>query len=55
MKHWKKMRDINSKSCRTKRILVCGFYETYKEDEKETDLKCYFCTFCYSKRPDKMK
>ena len=32
-----------------------GFYDTYEEDGKYTDLKCYFFTFCYENKPDNMK
>ena len=28
-----------------------GFYDTYEEDGKETDLKGYLYTFCYAKKP----
>ena len=49
------MREINSKSQRTKKRLAWEFYEPYEEDGKETDLKWYFCNLCYAKKPDKMK
>ena len=39
------LRDINSKSQRTKKSLVWALYETYEEDGKETDFKWYFCNF----------
>ena len=31
------------------------FYEPYEEDVKETDLKWYFYTFFYAKKPDRTK
>ena len=47
-------RYIHSKSRRTKKILAWDFYETFYVDSKETGLKWYFCTICYSKQ-NKMK
>ena len=44
------MRDINSKSRRTKKSLVWAFYDPFDVDAKETDLKWYFCTLCYTKQ-----
>ena len=46
-------RDINSKSWRTKNSLAWDFYYPYEEDGKETDLKWYFCTFCYENKHTK--
>ena len=51
----KNMRDIHSKSRRTKKILAWDFYEPYEEDGKEADLKWYLCTFCYAKKTDNTK
>ena len=51
----KKLRDLNSKSRRTKKILLWDFYDPYEEYGKETELKLYFCTFCYAKKPDNIK
>ena len=35
--------------------MAWDFYEPYEEDGKEADLKWYFCTFYYAKKPDNMK
>ena len=49
------MRDIKSKSWRTKKSLAWTFYDPYEEDSKEADLKWYFCNFYYAKKPDNIK
>ena len=40
-------RDINSKYLETKDSLAWDLYEPYEEYGKGTELKWYFCTFCY--------
>ena len=40
-----KLRDVNSKPRRAKKILVWGFYYPYEKYGKETDLKWYLCIF----------
>ena len=49
------LRDINSKYRRTNKSLTWNVYDPYEEYGKETDLNCYFYTFCYAMKPDKMK
>ena len=47
--------NINPKSHIKKKSLEWTLYEPYEEDGKDNDLKWYFFTFYYAKKPDKMK
>ena len=47
-------RNINSKP-RGKNILEWALYELFDVETKDIELKCYFCTMCYTKKRERRR